>query len=148
MSPTKRLFLSLASAVIVASAGGCAGPVGTGDGVLADDEVPAVGWEALIVGEHHDVSGAAFIVDASTIEVDLTYDGGGLNARLFLLIDGEDFHRDFELTDNLVGQALDQETLTLEIPAEAPFEAWNLITLWCIPAAVSFGAGVFEPPAG
>lgn len=123
------------------------GPVGEGDGVLDTDEVPGVGWEAELVGTAHDVAGTAVIVDERTIEVrDFVYDGGGINARVFLLVDGEDFHRDLELTENLVGEPSDGETLTLTLPEGAGFEDFNLITLWCIPAGVSFGSGVFAPP--
>jgi hypothetical protein len=125
----------------------CAKTVGDGDGVIAGDEVPQVGWIAVIDGQHHNLSGTATIVDETTIELaGFTYDGGGINSRLFLLTDGGDFHSDFELTDNLVGDAFSDVTMTVDIPPEATFDDWNLISLWCIPAAVSFGSGVFEPP--
>lgn len=123
------------------------GVVGDGDGVLDADEVPEVGWIAELEGSAHDVGGTAEILDDRTIELrDFTYDGGGLNARFFLLVDGEGFHRDLELTDNLVGEPSDGDTLTLEIPDGSSFEDFNLLTLWCIPAGVSFGAGVFQEP--
>ncbi|MCB9673621.1 MAG: DM13 domain-containing protein [Alphaproteobacteria bacterium] len=127
---------------------GCGGgAVGDGDGVLDADEVPDIGWEAEIDGSFHDVGGTAVIVDAETIELrDFTYDGGGINARVFLLVDGEDFNRDLELTDNLVGTAIDGETLSLDLPEGTTFEDFNLLTLWCIPAGVSFGEGIFRPP--
>lgn len=126
---------------------GCAKSVGDGDGVIDADEVPEVGWIAEIVGEHHDVGGVAEIIDERTIEItDWTYDGGGINSRFFLLVDGADFHRDFEISDNQVGEEADGATLTLTIPDDAPFDEWNLITLWCLPASVSFGAGVFRAP--
>jgi hypothetical protein len=133
------------TATLVACGGG---PVGDGDGVLDGDEVPAVGWTAELVGTAHDVAGTATITDEQTIELtDFTFDGGGLNARFFLLVDGEDFHRDLELSDNLVGTAFDAESLTLDLPAGTSFTDFNLLTFWCIPAGVSFGTGVFEPPA-
>ena len=125
----------------------CGKAVGGGDGVVDEGEVPQVGWIAEIDGHHHGVAGTAVIVDASTIEIaDFHYDGGGLNTRVYLLADGEDFHADFELTDNLVGEEFDGDVLELVIPDEASFEEWNLLTLWCVPAAVSFGDGVFVPP--
>lgn len=127
---------------------GCGGPVGEGDGVVEPDEVAAVGWQAELAGTAHDVAGTAVLVDEDTIEIrDFVYDGGGLNARFFLLPDGADFNRDIELTDNLVGSPSDGETLVLQIPDGVDREDWNAITLWCIPAGVSFGIGVFEPPA-
>jgi len=124
----------------------CGGPIGDGDGVVDPDEVPGVGWTAELIGTAHDVAGTAVIVDEDTIEIrDWVYDGGGLNARIYLLPDGADFDNEYELTDNLVGSPSNGETLVLDIPPDS-FEDWNLITLWCVPAAVSFGSGVFEPP--
>jgi hypothetical protein len=139
---TRSLLLLTSIAAI-----GCGGKaVGSGDGIVTADEVPQVGWEAELIGSHHDVGGTAVIVDEATIEIrDFTYDGGGVNAHIFLLADGEEFHDSWELTDNLVGVAFDGETLELEIPEDAPFDAWNLITVWCVPFAASFGDGVFEP---
>lgn len=125
---------------------GCGKTVGTGDGVVDPDEVPDVGWIAELRGHHHDVGGTAEIIDENTIEItDFTYDGGGINSRFYLLADGEDFHKDYELSDNMVGDEFTGDTLTLDISG-IPFEEWNLITLWCVPAAVSFGDGVFRAP--
>jgi len=125
---------------------GCGGPVGTGDGVVDAGEVPQVGWEAVFETFSHDVAGRAVIVDEQTIELqDFTYDGGGVNARLFLLADGAAFDDELELSDNLVGMEFDGDTLELEIPEGAAFEDWNLITLWCVPFRVDFGSGVFRP---
>ena len=125
---------------------GCGGPVGTGDGIVDADEVPGLGWTAEIVGTSHDFAGTAVVVDETTIEIrDMVFDGGGINARLFLLPDGAAFNREFELTENLVGTEFTGETLEVTYP-EGSFEEWNLITLWCLPAAVSFGEGVFLPP--
>jgi len=135
------LFLALVLA-------GCSKQVGDGDGIVDADEVPQVGWIAELIGHHHDVAGTAELIDDRTIEITgFTYDGGGINSRFFLLADGEAFHRDFELSGNLVGDDYADDVLTLEIPPELPLDEWNLLTLWCIPAAVSFGDGVFRPPA-
>ena len=125
----------------------CSPAVGSGDGVTDDGEAPQVGWVADFTTHHHSVAGRVEILDESTLEVqDFTYDGEGINARLFVQVDGAPFSGDYELSDNLVGEAFDGETFELSIPDEAEMENWNLITLWCIPAGVSFGDGVFAPP--
>ena len=127
----------------------CTSPmVGEGDGVVDDDEVPQIGWEAVLETRSHDVAGTAVLVDERTVEIrDFVYDGGGVNARFFLLADGEEFHRDYELTDNLEGEESNGETLVLELPdTAADGMDWNLLTLWCLPFEVSFGDGVFQPP--
>jgi len=123
----------------------CGGGKTVGEGT--SDMVPEVGWIAQMTGHHHTASGVAEIIDENTIELrDFGFDGGGLNARLFLLWDGEPFDAEYELSDNLVGQDPFWEPLQLQIPDEAEMENWNLITLWCVPAKVSFGDGVFAPP--
>jgi hypothetical protein len=45
-----------------------------------------------------------------------------------------------------VGTEFSADSLTLDLPAGTTFEDFNLLTLWCIPAGVSFGSGVFEAP--
>ena len=132
---------------LLAVASGCAKQVGEGDGIVDDDEIPQVGWVAELIGHHHDVAGTAEIIDEDTIEIrDFVYDGGGINSRLFLLADGADFNRDIEISENLVGDDYDGDTLTLTIPDDVAPGDWNLISLWCLPASVSFGDGVFEAP--
>jgi hypothetical protein len=126
---------------------GCGKTVGDGDGVVDEDEVVQVGWIAELTGHHHDVEGTAELIDERTVEITgFDYDGGGINSRFFLLADGEPFHREFEISDNLVGGDYADDTLTLTLPDDIPDDAWNLITLWCVPAAVSFGDGVFRAP--
>ena len=123
-----------------------AAPVGAGDGVVSVDETPKPGWTAPLIGRYHDVAGTAVLVDEQTIEVrDFVYDGGGLNARVFVLPAGADVAAGFE-TDSgtLVGSRFDGETLTLTVPDGVSLADFNAITLWCIPAAVSFGDGVFR----
>lgn len=125
---------------------GCAEPkvIGEGDGVADDVQV---GWIAEIIGNFHEVGGTAEIIDENTIEVtDWTFDGGGLNARLFLAVDGAPFFSDYELTDNLVGEPSDGVTLTLPIPDQAELENWDSIVMWCVPVGAIFGMGVFEAP--
>lgn len=125
----------------------CGPTLGDGDGVIETDEVPGIGWEAEFVTRAHDVAGTAVIVDEDTIELrDFTFDGGGVDARLFLVTDGAPFSNEFPLTDNLVGTPYDGDTVELEIPEGASFEDWNLITLWCVPFGADFGSGVFLPP--
>jgi len=134
------------SSLLILTLTACGGGiVGDGNGIV--DEVPDVGWTAEIEGAFHDLAGFAEIIDGNTIDInDFSYDGGGLNARLFLVVDGAEFSEDYELTDNLVGSEFANETLAVHIPDQAEFENWDSIVMWCVPAGVSFGMGVFEPP--
>lgn len=143
--PARALLLALS----LAACAPANAPVGDGDGVVDTDELPGPGWTAEIVGTAHDVAGTAVIVDEDTLEIrDFTYDGGGINARVFLVVDGAPFSDTLELTDNLVGTGpYDGDVLTLDLPADAAPGTWDAITLWCVPARVSFGFGVFAPPS-
>ncbi len=126
----------------------CGGPIGDGDGRVDDAEIPQAGWFAEIVGEHHGVAGTAVLVDDRTLDIEgFSYDGGGLDARVYVLPDGADISAAFETdSGNLVGQVFEGETLRLTLPEDADPSAFNAITLWCVTAAVSFGHGVFEAP--
>jgi len=151
-----RSLTILATALLLSACGDAAettdtadtGDTGTaGDSVVDEAEVPDVGWTAELENFSHGVGGTAVILDERTIELrDFTFDGGGVDARLFLVVDGADFNEDIELSDNLVGTAFTGETFTVTIPDGVSFEDWNLITLWCIPFSTAFGAGVFLPP--
>lgn len=122
------------------------GPVGDGDGLIDPEEAPQVGWVAELEGFHHDVAGTATIVDENTIEIEgFTYDGRGLDARLFLIAEGAMFNEEVPLSEDLVGTPFDDELLVLDVP-DGAFEDTNLLTLWCVPAAEDFGHGVFLPP--
>lgn len=137
--------------LLALSLAACGGPLGdgTGDGVVEADEVVEIGWTAEIVGAAHDVAGTAELTDDRTIEIrDWTYDGGGVDARFFLIVNGGAFFEDFQISDNQVGEDADGTTLTLTIPDDVPDDGWDTITLWCVPFAASFGAGVFAPPEG
>lgn len=121
------------------------GPLGDGDGVVNGDVGP--GWTATLVGTAHDVAGTATLTEDAVVLTDFDYDGGGLNARVYLVVDGAPFDPALELTDNLVGTGpYAGDTLTLPLPSDATAGSFDAITLWCVPAAVSFGFGVFEPP--
>lgn len=138
-----------ATGLLLALSTACTGLPGDGDGVVDDDEIPGPGWTAELVGTAHDVAGEAVLVDEGTIEVrDFDYDGGGLNARFYLVVDGAPFDASLELTDNLVGTGpYAGDTLTLTLPEAAAPGTWDSLTLWCVPARVSFGFGTFSPPA-
>lgn len=126
----------------------CDPTLGDGSGIVEDDEIPQPGWEAELIGTSHDVSGTAVVIDDHTIELrDFTFDGGGLNARMYVLADGAPFSEAIETdSGNLVGTPFAGETLTLRLPSDSSPEGWNAISFWCVPARVGFGHGVFEPP--
>ncbi|MCB9664034.1 MAG: DM13 domain-containing protein [Alphaproteobacteria bacterium] len=125
----------------------CSGPIGEGDGVVDEDEQPEPGWRGAFVGLAHEVAGTAELVDAQTLVLrDFVYDGGGVDAHLFLVADGAAFRPDLELTGNLVGTAFEGEDLTLDLPREAADGGWDTVVLWCIPFAAEFGHAVLRPP--
>ena len=138
--------LSAFPVLALLSLAACGGPVGDGDGIVTEDEIPGPGWSAILETNNHDVAGTAFIVDENTIEIrNAVYDGGGVNAQWYVFPDGGS--DGFSISENQVGTSYDNETITLDIPADVDFADFNLISMWCVPFDVSFGDGVFMPPA-
>lgn len=127
----------------------CSGPIGGGDGVVTDDEAPEPGWRGTFEGLAHDVGGSAELVDEATLVLrDFTYDGGGVDTRLFLVVDGAAFSPELPLTDNLVGTPYSGEEVELALPAAATRGTWDTVVVWCLPFAAEFGHAVLSPPEG
>ncbi len=127
----------------------CSGPIGTGDGIVEQSEVPVAGWTGTWEGFAHDVAGEATLLDGGVLELtDFTYDGGGVDARLFLVADGAAFDDSLQLTDSLVGMPFESETFRVDLPEEAMDGSWDTVVLWCVPFAAEFGHAVLRPPPG
>lgn len=111
----------------------------------ADDA--RVGQTATIAGLFHDVAGTATIIDDCTIQITgFAFDGGGIDTRIYLGLDGEfrDTLGGFSISSNLVGTAYNNNTLTLTLPMGRTLDDFNSISVWCVPVGVSFGTGFFN----
>lgn len=114
--------------------------------IARDPYHPKVGQSAsLNTPGYHDVSGTAHIVNNRTIELrNFHFDGGGVAVEVWLSQTGN-FAIDYiSISDNLVGTALTNATMVLDIPEGSDLDAINYISIWCVPFSASFGDGSFE----
>ena len=122
---------------------------GNGDGETRECEVthPSVGQVAVLSERFHDVGGTATIVDDCTIRIDnFTFDGLGIDVRIYGGLDnnylagfgmGPDLRRD---------TPYDGESIEVQLPDSMSLDDLDGISVWCVPAAVSFGDGQFAAP--
>lgn len=104
-----------------------------------------VGQTAQLRTYFHNVSGTARILDDCTIIIEnFTYDGGGLDVRVY---GGKDlsFQDAVILSSDLrrVGGYRD-ETLTVKLPESVTLDDVRVIAIWCIVVNANFGDGEFQ----
>ena len=106
---------------------------------------PSVGMVATFETHFHNVMGTATIVDDCTIRLDgFSYDGSGIDVRLYGGIDG-DFTGGFGMGDNLLQSGgYSDDTLTFTLPPEHTLDDLNGVSIWCVAVGVSFGDGQFR----
>ncbi len=114
-----------------------------------DSTSPRIGETAILDGFSHDVAGTATIVDDCTIEIeDFVFDGGGINIQIYGALGGEfdpaPAGSGFSMSGNLLGQAFDGETLTVQLPADRTLDDIDSISVWCVPVGADFGSGDFR----
>jgi mono/diheme cytochrome c family protein len=125
-----------------------------GDGSSSDDGSlpsdcgsthPRVGQTALMTANFHDVGGIAEIIDDCTIEIrDFTFDGQGVDVRLYGGLGG-DFDAGFGMGEDLRrAEPYEGETLTFTLPAGQTLDDLDGVSVWCVPVGVDFGSGFFQ----
>lgn len=106
---------------------------------------PKVGHTTTLSQRSHDVAGTAAIVDDCTIEITgFSYDGRGLDVRIYAAHDG-DYANGFAISDDLLGTAYANGTLRVQLPEDMTLDDLDGISVWCVEAGVSFGDGMFAP---
>ena len=109
----------------------------------ADDA--RVGQSAELRTYFHSVSGTARIVDDCTIVIEnFTYDGGGLDVRVY---GGTDlsFQDAVILSSDLRRPGgYRNETLTVRFPADVTLDDVRAIAIWCIVVDANFGDAEFQ----
>jgi mono/diheme cytochrome c family protein len=124
---------------------------GTDTGDELPNNCPAtherVGWIAELSTEFHDVSGVAEIVDDCTVVIhDFTYDGSGIDVRIYGGIGG-DYDNGYAMTDDLLKPGgYDGVLLEAVLPEGRTLEELDGISVWCVDVGVDFGSGSFTPP--
>ena len=108
---------------------------------------PNVGQTAEFAPGFHSVAGTATLIDDCTIDLtNFTFDGGGIDVRVYLGTAGFFRPNDggFPISDDLVGIAFANGTLRLTLPAGRTLDDFNSISIWCVAVGVSFSTGFFE----
>jgi cytochrome c len=108
------------------------------------DNHPKVGQRAFLDTYFHGVAGTAEIVDDCTIEItEFTYDGMGIDVRLYGALGG-DWAAGFAIGDDLVrAGGYDGDTVRFEIPAGKTLDDLDGVSVWCVDVGVDFGSGFF-----
>lgn len=103
---------------------------------------PRVGATAVLVEAFHDVGGIAEVIDDCTIEIrDFTYDGTGIDVRLYGGLGGN-YDAGFAMGDDLIKPGGYQgETLTFTLPAGRTLDDLDGVSVWCVDVGVDFGSG-------
>jgi mono/diheme cytochrome c family protein len=106
---------------------------------------PLVGSTAILQERQHDVGGTARIIDDCTIEItDFTFDGGGIDVRVYGALGG-DYDNGFAIGPDLTrSQSYDGETLTVQLSEDQSLDDLDGISIWCVPVGVDFGSGSFQ----
>lgn len=103
-----------------------------------------IGQTAPLRTYFHSVSGTARIVNDCTIEIqDFTYDGGGLDVRVYGA-------RDLSFSDPVILSrdlrrpgGYRSATLTVQLPEGVTLDDVRAIAIWCVAVDVNFGDGAF-----
>ncbi len=106
-----------------------------------------VGWVAELTEQFHGVGGIAEIVDDCTVVVHgFTYDGAGIDVRLYGGVGG-DYDGGYPMTDNLlVPGGYDGVELEAVLPDDKTLDDLDGVSVWCVDVGIDFGSGSFAPP--
>lgn len=98
-----------------------------------------VGQVANLSMFSHDVAGQLRVLNDCTIQVtNFSYDGGGLGNVRFYNLDNSEIYG-----ENLADTVFNNATLTLTVTPQQ-LESIDNLSVWCIPAGISFGEGRFR----
>lgn len=104
-----------------------------------------VGSSAKLRGFFHNVGGTVRIVDDCTLAIDdFTFDGGGLDVRVYA---GRDttFENGIRLTGDIRrAGGYRNETLLVPLPAGVTLDDVRAVSIWCLAVNVNFGDAVLE----
>lgn len=91
----------------------------------------------------HAVSGTAHIINNRTIELrNFNFDGGGVAVYIYLS-PNTTFNPYVSISENLLGTAFTNATLTLDVPEGTDFNTYTNISVWCT-IGLSFSTGSFQ----
>ena len=129
--------------------------LGLGCGASVDALAPAVtdcAAEHALVGavttletRFHNVAGNVTVLDDCTIEItDFSFDGQGISVHAVLARDPDFESFDVISEDLRADGPYDAATLTLPLREGMTLDEVTHFSIWCVPAAASFGDGEFS----
>lgn len=106
-----------------------------------------IGWTAELQNFFHDVSGTAEIVDDCHVVIsNFSYDGTGIDVRIYGAREGSDFDDGFAMTDDLLRSGgYEGVTLVARLPPGESMEQLDAVSVWCVDVGIDFGSGDFRP---
>ena len=105
------------------------------------------GFQAQFQTFSHNVRGTVTIVDEDTLSFEnFSYDGGGFSVFFYLGANASEaaFAQGLPFGPQLVGTTHNGSSFTLDLPSGVTMDAFNGISVWCVPAGFSFGSGAFQ----
>jgi hypothetical protein len=126
---------------------GCGGSVDTLAPAITDcaAEHALVGAVTTLETRFHNVAGIVTVVDDCTVEIsDFTFDGQGISVHAVLARDPDFDSFDIISEDLRPDGPYDTETLTLPLREGMTLDGVTHFSIWCVPAAASFGDGEFS----
>lgn len=131
-------------------------PSGDGGGDTSGDGVPGrdcpqtsarIGWTAELQDFFHGVGGTAEIVDDCTVVIsNFSYDGTGIDVRIYGGQDG-DYNNGYAMTgDLLLPGGYAGTTLVATLPADQNIDNLDGVSVWCVDVGIDFGSGEFSAP--
>jgi cytochrome c len=140
-------LLDIAAYIETSMGNGDPGPGGDPGGEVRDCESThaKIGSTATLVEQFHDVGGVATIVDDCTIRIDnFTFDGNGINVQVYGGLN-EKYSAGFSMSGDIRrAEAYAGETITVQLPEGMTLDDMDGLSVWCVPAGQSFGAGKFS----
>jgi|GEM_PF-5878003 len=106
---------------------------------------PSVGKSGEFSNLQHNVGGTLTVVSDCEVEItNFSFDGGGVNVRVYGATDENNFLAGYSLSDNLRenggnGDPEFQETFSVFLPEGVTFDDVNAFSIWCVPFEASFG---------
>jgi len=107
---------------------------------------PSVGKTGLFSNLQHNVGGTATVISDCEIEItNFSFDGGGVDVRVYGATDENSFLAGYSLSDNLRdnggnGDPEFLETFSVFIPEEVDMKDIGALSIWCVPFEASFGS--------
>ena len=99
-----------------------------------------------LVTRFHGVGGTVQELDTRKIRIqNFTYDGGGIEVRLWLYREGN-INGGRAIGPDIFGEDMRDTTFVVELPAEVNSDSFDSVSVWCVSARQDFGHAQLSVP--